>query len=1071
MHTPPLIAVVAIDGIFPGATDLNTFWRNIAGGIDQSAPVPGHRWIAPAADRLSSTLEKDRTYSRNACLITDFTFDPGMFALDRELIRRLDPMHHLTLTAGKRAVDGCMTTMVDPQRVDTILAAIALPTDSASAFTRQTMGHAIEHRLFANGGGSRSSTTREQAVASRVDGLPAALLAAEMGFGGDCFTLDAACASSIYAVKLGCDALVANRADMVVTGGVSRPECLYTQTGFSQLQALSPSGRCAPFDRHADGLVVGEGVGMLVLKRLEDAIVHGDDIHGVIHGIGLSNDMRGNLLAPESNGQIRAMQMAYDMAGWQPSDVDYIECHGTGTRAGDATEIESLVQLWKNTDAARTRCAIGSIKSMIGHLLTAAGAAGMIKMMLAMKHQILPPSVNFNQAPENSPLNKSPFMVQTTASRWDVRDAGVPRRAAVSAFGFGGINAHILLEEWAPASAAAGANAARTPAVAIKSDESHRRAVAIVGMAVTAGALNDLESFKNAVFNGTSAIARRPAGRWKNADATLIDLLDGVDPHGAYIERLPVGIGQFQIPPKEIDDVLPQQLLALKVGADALADANLKMRAPRERMGVVVGIEFDFEATNYHLRWQLFSAVNRWNQSFGLKLNDRESELWLAQLRDQCGPPLTPSRVLGALGGIVASRMAREFRFGGPSFVVSANADSGNKALQAAVDLIAQNTVDAMLVSAVDLAGEGRHVLRMNAMVPLSRSNRIRPFDAQGDGTLPGDGAAALVLKPLDRATRDGDRVYAVIRGVGTAGGENPATGMIRSATGIRSLARCFDNAGVSPGSVSFLEANGSGAPERDRLELDALSSFFSNHASNDFSKAIALGAVKPITGDTGAAGSLIALVKTALCLHHRLLPPLPGYTRLPDDIDAVPPFHMPEKAQYWSRNRENGPRSACCASISMDGACSHVLLQEYDSETTALPMLSNFIQSPAIFTVTGDDTGQLGGGITSLKDHIEQHAGRLSMQSMAAQWFHTHGPATDGTLAAALVINPQDQVDAVLNEARQAIASGQSDPLSGNVFFTSRPVGANARIAMVYPGRVTTTWAWDATWPCIFPA
>ena len=119
-------------------------------------------------------------------------------------------------------------------------------------------------------------------------------------------------------------------------------------------------------------------------------------------------------------------------------------------------------------------------------------------------------------------------------------------------------------------------------------------------------------------------------------------MLDVVDPHGAYIDRLPVGVGQFQIPPREIGDVLPQQLLALKVGAEALADAKLKIREPRERMGVIVGIAFDFEATNYHLRWQLSEAARRWNQSYGLNLDERALALWLAQLRDQCGPPLTP---------------------------------------------------------------------------------------------------------------------------------------------------------------------------------------------------------------------------------------------------------------------------------------------------------------------------------------------------------------------------------------------------------------------------------------------
>ena len=290
--------------------------------------------------------------------------------------------------------------------------------------------------------------TPQRALAGRVTGFPASILARALGLGGGSFTLDAACASSLYAVKIASDALHTRRADFMLAGGVSRPECLYTQVGFSQLRALSPTGRCAPFDASADGLVVGEGAGILALKRLEDALAAGDRIWGLIHGVGLSNDMRGNLLAPDSEGQVRAMRQAYRAAGWSPGTVDLVECHGTGTPTGDRTELASLQRLWQEFDCAAEPCALGSVKSMIGHLLTAAGAAGLIKTLMALTHQILPPSLHFFRAPDDSPLRQSAFHVQTEAREWPSRKG---RRAAVSAFGFGGINAHLLLEAWPPA--------------------------------------------------------------------------------------------------------------------------------------------------------------------------------------------------------------------------------------------------------------------------------------------------------------------------------------------------------------------------------------------------------------------------------------------------------------------------------------------------------------------------------------------------------------------------------------------------------------------------------------------
>ena len=170
----------------------------------------------------------------------------------------------------------------------------------------------------------------------------------------------------------------------MVAGGVSRPQSLYTQVGFTQLQALSPTGRCAPFDRDADGLVVGEGAGLVLLKRLDDAIACGDTIHAVIKGWGVSNDIEGNLVAPASEGQVRAMTNAFDMAGWSFDDIQYMECHGSGTPKGDQVEVDSIVQMLEKYQCMDTQLSIGSVKSNIGHLLTGAGAAGFIKTVMAM---------------------------------------------------------------------------------------------------------------------------------------------------------------------------------------------------------------------------------------------------------------------------------------------------------------------------------------------------------------------------------------------------------------------------------------------------------------------------------------------------------------------------------------------------------------------------------------------------------------------------------------------------------------------------------------------------------------
>jgi len=446
------IAVVGMAGLFPGAGNIDIFWQNILKGVNACGEVHPHRWRVAPDSMVHPEPQPDKAYSKHCGLITDFQFDPAGIDIDPNLLTALDPLYHIVLQVGKEAIIGIPQTSLNRRRTGVILAAIALPTDATSEITTQILGSAFEEKLFPDLTHDKfnadvASYSRAQYLSGRVTSLPGAILARAFGLGAGTYTLDAACASSLYAVKLACDELHAHRTDAMLAGGVSRPNCLFTQVGFSQLKALSPSGRCAPFDEGADGLVVGEGAGILVLKRLADALRDRDPIFGLIHGVGLSNDIGGNLLAPDSEGQMRAMNGAYESSGWSPHDIDLIECHGAGTPLGDLTELHSLEKLWGKSGWVKNQCAIGSVKSMIGHLLTAAAAAGMIKTLLALHHKILPPSLNFNKAPRHSPLFNGPFRVQTQPETWQRRKEDRPRRAAVSAFGFGGINAHLLLEE------------------------------------------------------------------------------------------------------------------------------------------------------------------------------------------------------------------------------------------------------------------------------------------------------------------------------------------------------------------------------------------------------------------------------------------------------------------------------------------------------------------------------------------------------------------------------------------------------------------------------------------------
>ncbi|MBU2627921.1 MAG: polyketide synthase, partial [Proteobacteria bacterium] len=429
------IAVVGMAGVFPHAKDTTQFLENIIHKRNAVSTVANHRWIGPVKDFISAGPLPDKAISSKAGLIDNFEFDATDFLVDKDLLSELDPLHQLVLHAGRDALLQCSHTKKDKQRTGVILASIALPTDASSLYSWNML--CTSNKAYTGPVPKDFSTT---AVVS----FPGAILSRAMGLEGGSFTLDAACASSLYAIKLACEHLCLKKADTMVAGGVSRPDSLYTQIGFTQLQALSPSGKCSPFDRTADGLVVGEGTGIVVLKRLEDAIDCGDKIHAVITGAGVSNDIEGTLVGPASEGQVRAMVQAYRQASWSPVDIQYMECHGSGTPVGDQVELSSIQALLDAFDCPDKGLAIGSVKSMIGHLLTAAGAAGFIKTVLSMNKKILPPSLNFSAPSSKSLLNTSNIKVQTTVEDWIPQTLHSTRKAGISAFGFGGINAHLL---------------------------------------------------------------------------------------------------------------------------------------------------------------------------------------------------------------------------------------------------------------------------------------------------------------------------------------------------------------------------------------------------------------------------------------------------------------------------------------------------------------------------------------------------------------------------------------------------------------------------------------------------
>ncbi|MEM6996233.1 MAG: polyketide synthase, partial [Myxococcota bacterium] len=538
---PPPIAIVGIGAVLPGASNADALWPVVEGGVDMARDVPAERWVlSPAAAVVPGGPRPDRVYAPRAALV-DPDIAPCFDGLDvdRQAVAALDPSVGLLLHAGAGAGRAAATDRVDRSRAGIVAGNIILPTDGASALSDWIVGGSLRRRLFESAGMPvPPPEAAPPSVWNRwVAALPIGILAQSLSFGGDHTSLDAACASSLFAVHLAAGALRRGDADFMLAGGLSRPSSLYTQMGFSQLRALSPSGRCSPFDARGDGLVVGEGAGMVALKRLDDALRDGDKVWAVLRGSGLSNDLDGNLLAPSTEGQLRAMTAAYAEARWEPGAVDFIECHATGTPVGDAVEIQSIRAL---IEGGAERPFLGAVKANVGHLLTGAGAAALIKTLLAMDRGVVPPVANFGSPSPRIDLDAAPVRIPTEARSWP---EGRARRAAVSGFGFGGTNAHLLLEH------ADGIDARRSvvqvPAAPAK--------VAIVGMAAHIGPWRTLAAVRERLF-GFDATPPTPKSAFGGEPSPQA---------GWFIDTLDVPLGVYRIPPSELAALLPQQLLAL----------------------------------------------------------------------------------------------------------------------------------------------------------------------------------------------------------------------------------------------------------------------------------------------------------------------------------------------------------------------------------------------------------------------------------------------------------------------------------------------------------------------------
>ncbi|VAX08950.1 omega-3 polyunsaturated fatty acid synthase subunit, PfaA [hydrothermal vent metagenome] len=454
------IAIIGMASLFPESRNLHEFWENIMGKVDCIIDVPADRWeINDLYDPDPAT--PDKSYSKRGGFIPDIDFDPMEFGLPPNILEVTDSSQLLSLVVARDLLKDCGYVDGNFDRDHTgVILGVGGGQKLITPLVSRLQGPIWEKVLRSSGVAEDDIQTLiekmkkayipwvENSFPGMLGNVIAGRVANRFDLGGTNCVVDAACAGSLAAMKMAISDLLEFKANTMITGGVDTDNSPFMYLNFSKTPAFTSDEVPKPFDEASHGIVIGEGVGMVMLKRLEDAEHDNDRIYAVIKGVGTSSDGRfKSIYAPRASGQSVAIDRAYADAGFDKSTVKLVEAHGTGTKAGDAAEFDGLKLAFDSEDHEKQHIALGSIKSQIGHTKTAAGSAGMIKTALALYHKILPPTINVDNPNPKLDIENSSFYLNTDTRPW-INNAKTPRRAGVSSFGFGGSNYHFVLEEY-----------------------------------------------------------------------------------------------------------------------------------------------------------------------------------------------------------------------------------------------------------------------------------------------------------------------------------------------------------------------------------------------------------------------------------------------------------------------------------------------------------------------------------------------------------------------------------------------------------------------------------------------
>ncbi|MCK9522068.1 MAG: acyltransferase domain-containing protein [Proteobacteria bacterium] len=1058
------IAVIGMGGVFPGALNVEKYWENIVNGNVFIKDMPETLW------RLKNFYNPEKgdpakSYTMAGSFIEGFQFDPLKYKMPPANMRGIDPTQLMAITAVEEALKDAGIPFRDPSLTEGITVIGASGVDgfahSAAFLKRHTFLKYMKPVLDAHGVDSDTwqrlydEMTAElderghiwNASIAAVGAIPSSVsnrIAQLFGIRGMNMTVDGACASSFVAIDTACQALMSGDARVAVAGGADLGVNPPIYIGFCRVDGLSASGRSCPFDATADGLVIGEGVGMVVLKRLEDALEDGDNIRAVIRGIGSSSDGAGQAIYnPSIEGRALALRNALQNAQTTSDEVQFIEAHATSTIVGDANEYDAISMVYGKRNVPNP-IRLGSVKYQIGHLKAAAGVAGLIKTVLAMEHEQYPHMPLYRSLTPGATMVTDALTVPQTMEPW-VPNADGKRVAAVTASGFGGVNYHLIVEQ---------GDAYEKPQPRPQKD----RRMAIVGVSMRVAGADNKEKFWDNITRGVdtfTAVTDPAKFGWEMCFDTgpesemintyVVSEVPDYDPN----------LLKHKIFPTAASQIAPTQLLGLDTADRLLEEYGFEYRTPKN-IGVSLGaLHDDYFPTIFYpmLVDEYIDAVRCTDVSKSISEAALQEGFEAARrgLTDNY-PPVTEHTLPGWMMNVTAGRIANKLNLQGPNFTVDTACSSGLAAMLPASYQLMYGNVDLMITGGLNRQFSDTFTSGVCALGAVGKTE-ARPFDAAGKGYLLGEGAVFYLFKRYADAVRDGDEIFGVVHAVGGSSEADSRSMVAPTRVAMeRAIANALRQTDIQPEQIGVADTHGSANELSDILEAESLASMLRPAGSQ--ATPVQITAIKSHIGHLYGGSGAASALSTLLSLRHRVVP---GIRKL----ETVRPKIQEIAAQVAPRKGTQPLPDDCAAggvnSLGLGGANYFAIVTGGDMEqgisrTTPKETTGSAFAGRTITRAEDAEASDVFICLAEAETDLGDALGRAVAQDPIP---NVISEGEDVRLRMAVTFDSQETLKNKLNSAIRMLASGHDvRPLESQGIFVSRLSEGTSPLAFCLPGQ-----------------